>query len=183
MNKFIYLACLFFVAACSENKVANESTTTNTDTSFSVDGKEVIVYTTADSTDYRLSPIDTLSFANFDQPLETQPCIFVDPSHTFQTFLGVGGALTDAAAETFAKLPADRQKEILQAYYDKDKGIGYSIGRTNINSCDFSSDMRDDFQNCIETPEWNKIIFRATAQRKTQRIHETFVFAKLGAFA
>ena len=141
MNKFIYLACLFFVAACSENKVANESTTTNTDTSFSVDGKKVIVYTTADSTDYRLSPIDTLSFADFDQPLETQPCIFVDPSHTFQTFLGVGGALTDAAAETFAKLPVDRQKEILQAYYDKDKGIGYSIGRTNINSCDFSSDM------------------------------------------
>ena len=33
--------------------------------------------------------------------------------------------------------------------------------------------MREDFQNCIETPEWNKIIFRATAQRKTQRIHET----------
>jgi len=109
MNKFIYLACLFFVAACSENKVANESTTTNTDTSFSVDGKKVIVYTTADSTDYRLSPIDTLSFADFDQPLETQPSIFIDPSHTFQTFLGVGGALTDAAAETFAKLPADKQ--------------------------------------------------------------------------
>src|SRR5678815_5497684 len=25
-------------------------------------------------------------------------------------------------------------------YYDKDKGIGYTLGRTNINSCDFSSD-------------------------------------------
>jgi glucosylceramidase len=137
----MYLACLFFAAACSENKVANESTTTNTDTSFSVDGKKVIVYTTADSTDYRLSPIDTLSFADFDQPLETQPSIFIDPSHTFQTFLGVGGALTDAAAETFAKLSPDKQKEVLQAYYDKDKGIGYTIGRTNINSCDFSSDM------------------------------------------
>ena len=37
--------------------------------------------------------------------------------------------------------PADKQKEVLQAYYDKDKGIGYTIGRTNINSCDFSSDM------------------------------------------
>ena len=141
MNKFIYLACLVLFAACSENKVANESTTANTDTSFSIDGKKVIVYTTADSTEYRLSPTDTLSFGDFDQPLETQASIFIDPSHTFQTFLGVGGALTDAAAETFAKLPADKQKEVLQAYYDKDKGIGYTIGRTNINSCDFSSDM------------------------------------------
>ena len=81
MNKFIYLACLFLLAACSENKVANESTTTNTDTSFSIEGKKVIIYTTADSTNYRLSPIDTLSFADFDQPLETQPSIFIDPSH------------------------------------------------------------------------------------------------------
>ena len=28
----------------------------------------------------------------------------------------------------------------MQAYYDKEKGIGYTMGRTNINSCDFSSD-------------------------------------------
>ena len=26
-----------------------------------------------------------------------------------------------------------------KAYFDKQKGIGYTIGRTNINSCDFSS--------------------------------------------
>jgi len=106
MNKLIYPACLFLLAACSENRVANESTAPTTDTSFSIDGKKVIVYTTADSTQYRLSPTDTLSFGDFDQPLETQVSIFIDPSHTFQTFLGIGGALTDAAAETFAKLPA-----------------------------------------------------------------------------
>jgi len=142
MNKIVYFTGLVLLVACSQNKVSNVSTTAGTtDSSFSVDGKKVMVYTTADSTTFRLSPTDSLSFADFDQPLETQPCIFVDPSHTFQTFLGVGGALTDAAAETFAKLPMDKQKEVLQAYYDKDKGIGYSIGRTNINSCDFSSDM------------------------------------------
>ena len=104
-------------------------------------GKKVVVYTTADSTEYRLSPIDTLSFADFDQPLETQASIFIDPSHTFQTFIGIGGALTDAAAETFAKLPADKQTELMQAYYDTTKGIAYTMGRTNMNSCDFSSDM------------------------------------------
>jgi glucosylceramidase len=127
--------------ACSNNKVADMTTATADSSAINLDGKKVIVYTTADSTNYRLTATDSLSFADFDQPLETQPSIFIDASHQFQTFLGIGGALTDAAAETFAKLPADKQKELLDAYYDKSKGIGYSIGRTNINSCDFSSDM------------------------------------------
>jgi glucosylceramidase len=65
--------------------------------------------------------------------------VFIDPSKAYQTFLGIGGALTDASAETFAKVPADKQQEILTAYFDKEKGIGYTLGRTNIHSCDFSS--------------------------------------------
>jgi len=48
--------------------------------------------------------------------------------------------LTDASAETFYKLPADKQQEILRAYFDPQNGIGYSLGRTHINSCDFSSE-------------------------------------------
>jgi glucosylceramidase len=107
---------------------------------FKVANKKVMVYTT-DSNSYKLSQTATLSFSPAAQPLETQPSIFVDPSHSFQTFLGMGGALTDAAAETFAKLPAAKQQEILDAYYNTDKGLGYTFARTNINSCDFSSDM------------------------------------------
>lgn len=88
-----------------------------------------------------MAPSESHAFADFDQPSERQPCVFVDPSHEFQTFVGIGGALTDAAAETFAKLPANKQDELLKAYYDPAAGIGYSLARTNINSCDFSSDM------------------------------------------
>ena len=80
---------------------------------------------------------------NFDskpQPVETEVAVFVDPAKTFQNFLGIGGALTDASAETFYKLPKDKQQEILKAYYSKTDGIGYTFGRTNIQSCDFSSD-------------------------------------------
>lgn len=106
-----------------------------------IDRTKVAVFTTADSTGYRLTKTETLTFAPFGQPLETQPSVFVDPSQTFQTFLGIGGALTDASAETFAKMPPPRQEEFLQAYYDKENGIGYSFARTNINSCDFSSGM------------------------------------------
>ena len=106
---------------------------------FSTTGKKVIVYTTADSSNYRLSATDTVSFKKMGQPLETQICVFVDPGKQYQSFFGIGAALTDAAAETYAKLPKDKQAEILSAYFDKDKGIGYTIARTNINSCDFSS--------------------------------------------
>ena len=102
-------------------------------------GKKVIVYTTAENTTYRLSVTDTLQFKQMGQPLETEFCVFVDPSKTFQSFMGIGGALTDASAETFAKLPKDKQQEILQAYFNVKKGIGYTLARTNIQSCDFSS--------------------------------------------
>jgi glucosylceramidase len=103
--------------------------------------KKIIVYTTADSSSYRLSVTDTLYFKEKGQPFENEVTVFVDPSKTFQTFFGIGGAMTDAAAETFYKLPKDKQKELLTAYFDKDKGIGYTVARTNMNSCDFSSDM------------------------------------------
>ena len=42
-------------------------------------------------------------------------------------------------SEVFAKLPKDKQQKFLEAYYDPQKGIGYTLGRTNIHSCDFSS--------------------------------------------
>lgn len=62
----------------------------------------------------------------------------VDRRVSFQTMVGIGGALTDAAAETFAKLPPERRRELLTAYFDPEKGIGYSLCRTNIHSCAFS---------------------------------------------
>src|SRR5438132_2971963 len=104
-----------------------------------IEGRAIAVYTTADKSEYRLTPTETPVFKPLGQPLETQICVFVDPSTKFQTILGIGGALTDASAETFAKLPPAKQQEILSAYFDVSKGIGYTLARTNIHSCDFSS--------------------------------------------
>ena len=112
----------------------------NAQQTFSVTGKKVSVYTTADNTNYRISLTDTLHFSHMGQPLETQVCVFVDPRQRFQKLIGIGGALTDASAETFYKIPAASQQELLRAYYDTVNGIGYTLARTNINSCDFSSD-------------------------------------------
>jgi len=103
-------------------------------------GKRVLVYTTAESTSFRLTPTDTLAFRPSESTSEGKVYVFVDPKKTFQPFIGIGGALTDAAAETFAKLPAARQDELIAAYYSADRGIGYTLARTNIHSCDFSSE-------------------------------------------
>jgi glucosylceramidase len=108
---------------------------------FTVGNKTVQVYTTAKGSNDRLAKTETLNFVDKKQPLETEVCIFVDANKTFQTILGIGGALTDASAETFYKLPKAQQQEFMTAYYDPQKGIGYTLGRTNIQSCDFSSDI------------------------------------------
>lgn len=100
----------------------------------------ITVYTSAQHTDLRLAANGNAVFSAHAQPLETEPCVYLDPTHRFQTMIGIGGAITDASAETFAKLPAGSQQQLLEAYYNKDKGIGYTLARTNMNSCDFSSD-------------------------------------------
>src|SRR5216117_169354 len=102
--------------------------------------RRAIVYTTAESTSFRLTPGDTLMFKPSEPTSEGKVYVFVDPRRTFQPMIRIGGALPDAAAETFAKLPAARQDELIAAYYSTDRGIGYTLGRTNINSCDFSSE-------------------------------------------
>ena len=107
---------------------------------YSAKNKTVKVYATEKGSDNRITATGTLYFEDKPQPVETEVAVFVDPSKKFQTMVGIGGALTDASAETFYKLPKDKQKEFLTAYYDKTKGIGYTFGRTNIQSCDFSSD-------------------------------------------
>jgi glucosylceramidase len=139
----LVIICLFVpvLSSCLRNREANQSEEqTAPVSSFPVDNKTVKMYVTADTANYRLALKDSgLKFSDFGQPMEIQVCVFVDPTRTFQTFLGIGGALTDASAETFAKLPKDKQEEVMRAYFDPKEGIGYTLARTNIHSCDFSS--------------------------------------------
>jgi glucosylceramidase len=133
--KLKLISCVLLLAACSKNTPPQEKKSEP----FSVEGKQVKVYTTADSSTHRLTLTDTLSFSDLAQPKETDVCIFVDPGKTFQAFLGIGGAITDASSETFFKLSEQKQAELLTAYYDAEKGIGYTLARTTIHSSDFSS--------------------------------------------
>ena len=64
--------------------------------------------------------------------------LLVDPAHAFQEIEGFGGAFTEAAAVTLHQAAPEQQEEILRAYFDPVHGLGYTLCRTHMNSCDFS---------------------------------------------
>merc|ERR1712192_111549 len=51
---------------------------------------------------------------------------------------GFGGAFTEAAAVVSQGMTSANQETFLTKYFDPEEGIGYTIGRVHINSCDFS---------------------------------------------
>ncbi|MEI8201047.1 MAG: glycoside hydrolase family 30 beta sandwich domain-containing protein [Eubacteriales bacterium] len=59
------------------------------------------------------------------------------PEETFQTLLGFGGAFTEAAGFVYANLSKEKQREIVNAYFGTE-GLGYTLGRCAVDSCDFS---------------------------------------------
>jgi glucosylceramidase len=93
-------------------------------------------FTTAENTNQRLTEGVVLKFQAATQPFETEVAVFVNPRKTFQSFLGIGGAITDASAEVFSMLSGDKQEELLNAYFSE-TGINYNIIRTSIHSSDF----------------------------------------------
>ena len=138
---FIILIFFLFIYGCgqkNETPLVTEELQIEPTSSFSTVGKKVSIFTTASNTDLRLSSTGIKEFSIAQQPLETEISVFVNPNKTFQKFLGIGGAITDAAAEVFAKLNEDKQEELLNAYYSEG-GINYNIIRTSIHSSDFGS--------------------------------------------
>ncbi len=129
---FLPLA-LLLLGSCGQQKIK-----TKQNLPFTTQGKDIRVFTTAKDTNLRLTETSRLKFATLVQPEEVETSIFVNPDKQFQEFIGIGGAITDASAEVFARLSKERQDELLSAYYGND-GIGYSLIRTTIHSCDFSS--------------------------------------------
>ncbi|MFK7813047.1 MAG: glycoside hydrolase family 30 beta sandwich domain-containing protein [Maribacter sp.] len=142
MNKNILVVVLtILLSACNTTGnealvITNSASKKNEVVSFVK--KKLKVYTTAEGKDLRLTETQESIFGDKDQPTEGEVSVFVNPQKSFQKFLGIGGAITDASAEVFAKLSSNKQEELLNAYFGEN-GINYNIIRTSIHSCDFSS--------------------------------------------
>lgn len=132
MKNLFLLVLLFSLSIVGNGQAAKKQL-------VSTKGKTVTIFTTAENTNLRLAQTGTSKFAEKPQPVESEISVFVNPNKSFQTFIGIGGAFTDATAETFFKLSKAKQEEFIQAYFSKEKGIGYSLGRLTIHSSDFSS--------------------------------------------
>lgn len=94
------------------------------------------VQTARDTAD-RMRVMDPVVF-EADLNGQENELIHLYPDVRYQEIEGFGGAFTEAAAVTLAKLSEVQQQRILEAYFHPTKGIGYSLCRTHIHSCDFS---------------------------------------------
>lgn len=68
----------------------------------------------------------------------TSNIIKILPNKKYQKITGFGGSFTQATATVLNKLSADNRKKIIDAYFTE-QGANYSLTRTHINSCDFST--------------------------------------------
>ena len=65
-------------------------------------------------------------------------CAF--PEMTYQTVQGFGGALTDASGYVYSQMDPETRKEVIETYFGPG-GLGYTWGRTSIDSSDFGTEM------------------------------------------
>lgn len=140
LNRLVIMTGILIALGWSCTNDKKQNTAHNNQKDYQLQGKKASLYLTAKNTQHRLDEVGEKSFETWKQPDEMTPTIMVDPDKRFQEIEGIGGALTDASAETFYQMPEEAQDEILTAYFDQEEGIGYSLCRTHINSCDFSSE-------------------------------------------
>ena len=118
------LACL---AVCSETSLAAEEPPT---------GRTVKVVLTVKGTSDRMAEKPAVTLAAGAVPAGAT--VEIDPAVKFQEIVGFGGAFTEASADALSKISPQHRAEVIQAYFDPVKGLGYAICRTHIGSCDFS---------------------------------------------
>jgi glucosylceramidase len=99
--------------------------------------RQLTVFTTSRDTSERIAQKEPQFFQ--DDPTNTEPSVInIYDDVKYQEFLGFGGAFTEAAADTFYKLPASVRDLVMDNYFDPVQGLGYTFCRTHMNSCDFS---------------------------------------------
>ncbi|XP_045605281.2 lysosomal acid glucosylceramidase [Procambarus clarkii] len=95
-----------------------------------------LLYSSDMTGDRFLKSQDFFSSVGDDVSAETVELV-VDPTVTYQTVVGWGGAFTDAAAANILSLSQPAQDLLLGSYFSS-SGIEYNIGRVNMGGCDFS---------------------------------------------
>jgi glucosylceramidase len=101
------------------------------------------VYLTAKGTHDRLAKKSNVRFeprpaTNQLPDGNGQPYLYINPATRFQYIEGFGGAFTEAGAHALSRIDPAQRARVLHDYFHPDEGLGYTLCRTHINSCDFS---------------------------------------------
>lgn len=98
--------------------------------------KAIRVIQSSKDTSDRLS---VKSEAVFTEGVSRLPGVLkLDPDVTYQTVIGFGGAFTEAAAYTLSQIKPEDRASVIKSYFHPEDGLGYTMGRTHIHSCDFA---------------------------------------------
>jgi glucosylceramidase len=89
--------------------------------------------TTANGAD-KLSDLGTVDFSTAPS---TAPTVVVDPTLTYQTMQGFGGAITDSSASVLYGLPAAQRGAVMASLFDPRTGDGLDYLRQPIGASDF----------------------------------------------
>ncbi len=88
---------------------------------------------------HQLTEVDQNTSFSPDQKLDT---ITIQTKYKKQRITGFGGAFTEASASLLNALSESKKKEVIDAYFSRERA-NYSLTRTHINSCDFSTHHYD----------------------------------------
>ena len=95
------------------------------------------LYETSKDTEKRISLIEAGKRISKNE-IYPSCSILLNSEKVFQTFKGFGGAVTESSGYVISKLPETVRQNIVASYFNSEKGNGYTIARTHMNSCDFS---------------------------------------------
>eukprot|EP00405_Crypthecodinium_cohnii_P038950 CAMPEP_0206546478 /NCGR_PEP_ID=MMETSP0325_2-20121206/12734_1 /ASSEMBLY_ACC=CAM_ASM_000347 /TAXON_ID=2866 /ORGANISM="Crypthecodinium cohnii, Strain Seligo" /LENGTH=609 /DNA_ID=CAMNT_0054045619 /DNA_START=24 /DNA_END=1849 /DNA_ORIENTATION=+ len=100
------------------------------------------IRTSKHSSNERLAELPPITLTKDISGGSQAPSVFVTLSRQMETrpWLGFGGSFTESSAVALSRLPEIQQEAAMKAYFDPVRGLGYSIGRVHIASCDFSTE-------------------------------------------
>lgn len=99
----------------------------------------------------RLRPLAQLELVE-GQPNKGEVSLVIDPSITFQEFMGFGTSFTESSCKILQQMGSASQERIVDAYFHPETGLGFNMGRLHMNSCDFS----DGNWSCCENEDLSK---------------------------
>lgn len=76
-----------------------------------------------------------------DEKEEENELLCIYEGVQYQEVEGFGGALTESVAHNLCRMKPENKERVLRAYFDSEQGLGFRFCRTNIGSCDFSTEI------------------------------------------